>query len=265
MQTALDFGRSSTPRPRAARARTPLIGGRTPVARQASAEGAALNAPNRDHQCGQLLRYIERQGMRGATDAEIGRDLKWPVNVITARRNDLYADGQVVQRWPEPRRRSVTTNVPVIVTVAASVVRAALPATFASDAVCSRPALGAAKSDGEPEPRASTGGGPCVTADHHGNDAEPARADGPREVVTLPVGEKPESTPRPRMTLADIEAAKTNTRVRLRDGVFGQLRAVVAGLVCIYVFEARAFITLDPHELCDWRDVDGELRQTSRA
>lgn len=122
-QPALDFTGAQPTQPPAAKARRPLIGGRTAIARQASADGAALNAPRNSAQCTRLWTYLEACGLNGATDAEIARDLNWPPNVVTARRNDLVTAGDVVIRWPECRRRSVTTNVKVVVWVASAVIQ----------------------------------------------------------------------------------------------------------------------------------------------
>jgi hypothetical protein len=81
--------------------------GRDPVAAQSSYEAAVQAEQSAKGMCAQLRRYLRACGARGATDAEIERDLGWPPNVSTARRNDLIDAGEVVVAWPERRRPSV--------------------------------------------------------------------------------------------------------------------------------------------------------------
>jgi hypothetical protein len=81
--------------------------GRSQPAAQSSYEAARAAAETSPELCVVLRRYLRDRGTQGATDAEIELALGWPPNVVTARRNDLVARGEVVVRWPDARRESV--------------------------------------------------------------------------------------------------------------------------------------------------------------
>lgn len=237
-QPALDF--TDAPPPRLPERRRPLlVGGRGQIARQASADGAVLNAPAREDQCARLLTYFKAQGYRGATDAEIARDLKWPVNVVTARRNDLVADGLVVIRWPNARRRSCTTRVKVVTWVAASAVRTKVQLL---------------------------GGGPCAKA-ATGTTPSTEKPRGFSTVVTA--GETAAPSPPSahlRLTRDTIRGVAFGTRVILRDGRQAQMRMVTtAGDAVVFLFNARALETVDPSALIDRRATDGELVEVEQG
>lgn len=70
--------------------------GSTPAAAQASYEASVRAQETAPAMCARLLQHLIACGERGATDAEIERDLGWAVNIITARRNELVNAGQVV-------------------------------------------------------------------------------------------------------------------------------------------------------------------------
>ncbi len=79
--------------------------GRPPVARQSSYEAAVAAERTTPSMRCELVAYYQRRGLDGATDAEVERDLGWPPNIVTARRNDLVDDALVVAKLA--RRRTV--------------------------------------------------------------------------------------------------------------------------------------------------------------
>lgn len=89
-----------------------FYGGRSPVAAQSSYEAAVRAGESSAAMCDVLRRYMRTRGTVGVTDAEIERDLQWPPNVVTARRNDLVNSGEVVVAWPHCRRATVKPTKP---------------------------------------------------------------------------------------------------------------------------------------------------------
>lgn len=265
-QPALDFTGGPPPRlPRATR-RPLLVSGRAPVARQASADGALLNARHRETQCTELSTYLDNRGLNGATDAEIESDLGWPPNVVTARRNDLARSGDVCARWPEPRRKSVTTGVMVVVWISTRVIRNLAPAGSRSrtedhrEGAAATPISGQRTTKGNQPPRA----GESPESARQLREPKPGIVGVKAEVVTagetapeidIPLAgpssaDEREQAARPHsprarhaatdrggqpgetgadlraMTLVQLCGVKEGTRVRLADGRFGQLTTV---------------------------------------
>lgn len=81
--------------------------GRSPIAQQSSYEAALRAAETAPMWLAVLRAYLHARGRFGATDAEIEIELGWPCNIVTARRNQLVRTGEVVVRWPSPRRPTV--------------------------------------------------------------------------------------------------------------------------------------------------------------